>query len=145
MKKFGELRESLLEGHDIHVLAQMKYGSDKIDHYKVHKVTDPNLHDVIGPGMRLNKSDIDDIRDMGHTVKIHTSLPNSLRNVPHKLKEEALEEAADIELKPHPNGKGTHYIVHKSNQDTLKAGETVSDTDVDDLHDSGFKVKIHKK
>ena len=58
---------------------------------------------------------------------------------------ESLLEAADIEVKPHPNGKGTHYVVHKSNQDTLEPGEIVSDSDVDDLKDSGFKVKIHKK
>lgn len=66
-----------------------------------------------------------------------------------ELEEEAINEAADIELKPHENG--THYIVHKIHpksgieSDQLKTGEKISDTHVDDLHDMGYKVKIHKK
>jgi hypothetical protein len=65
-----------------------------------------------------------------------------------ELDEEQLDEAADVELKPHTNG--THYIVHKIHpksgieSDQLKAGEKISDTHVDDLHDMGYKVKIHK-
>ena len=61
---------------------------------------------------------------------------------------EQIDEAADVELKPHDNG--THYIVHKIHpksgieSDQLKAGEKISDTHVDDLHDMGYKVKIHK-
>ena len=56
-------------------------------------------------------------------------------------------EAHDIELKPHENG--THYIVHKIHpksgieKDQLQKGEKLSDTHVDDLHDMGYKVKIH--
>lgn len=53
----------------------------------------------------------------------------------------------DIELKLHGDGK--HYIVHKINRrsgigsDQLKTGEKLTDTHVDDLRDSGYKVKIH--
>jgi sugar diacid utilization regulator len=60
-----------------------------------------------------------------------------------------IEEAADIELKPHANG--THYTVHKIHPksgiepDQLKVGEKIHDTHVDDLHDMGYKVKIHSK
>lgn len=60
-----------------------------------------------------------------------------------------IDEAADVELKPHPNG--THYIVHKIHpksgieSDQMKVGEKISDTHVDDLHDMGYNVKIHKK
>lgn len=66
-----------------------------------------------------------------------------------ELDEEAINEAADVELKPHENG--THYIVHKIHpksgieSDQLKTGEKISDTHVDDLHDMGYRVKIHKK
>lgn len=62
---------------------------------------------------------------------------------------EQIDEAADVELKPHPNG--THYIVHKIHpksgieSDQMKVGEKIHDTHVDDLHDMGYKVKIHKK
>lgn len=62
---------------------------------------------------------------------------------------EQIDEAADVELKPHPNG--THYIVHKIHpksgieSDQMKVGEKISDTHVDDLHDMGYQVKIHKK
>lgn len=60
-----------------------------------------------------------------------------------------LNEAHDIELKPHENGK--HYIVHKIHPDSgidsdqLKVGEKLNDTNVDDLKDSGYSVKIHSK
>lgn len=66
-----------------------------------------------------------------------------------ELEEEAINEAADVELKPHPNG--THFIVHKIHpksgieSDQMKVGEKIHDTHVDDLHDMGYKVKIHKK
>lgn len=66
-----------------------------------------------------------------------------------ELDEETINEAADVELKPHPNG--THYIVHKIHpksgieSDQLKVGEKISDTHVDDLHDMNYNVKIHKK
>lgn len=62
---------------------------------------------------------------------------------------EQIDEAADVELKAHPNG--THYVVHKIHpksgieSDQLKVGEKIHDTHVDDLHDMGYKVKIHKK
>lgn len=62
---------------------------------------------------------------------------------------EQIDEAADVELKPHQNG--THYIVHKIHaksgieSDQLKVGEKIHDTHVDDLHDMGYNVKIHKK
>jgi hypothetical protein len=63
--------------------------------------------------------------------------------------EEELAEEHDIELKPHPNGKGTHYVVHKISKgsgitsDQLKSGETINDSHVDDLRDMDYKVKIH--
>jgi hypothetical protein len=59
-----------------------------------------------------------------------------------------LDEAHDIELKPHGD-KGTHYKVHKISKtsgieaDQLKTGETLNDTHVDDLKDMGYSVKIH--
>lgn len=64
--------------------------------------------------------------------------------------EEILDEEHDIELKPHADGKGTHYVVHKISKasgitsDQLKSGETINDSHVDDLNDMGYKVKIHK-
>lgn len=64
--------------------------------------------------------------------------------------EEVLDEEHDIELKPHVDGKGTHYVVHKISKgsgiapDQLKSGETINDSHVDDLNDMGYKVKIHK-
>lgn len=64
------------------------------------------------------------------------------------LEEAALAEEHDVELKPHKNG--THYIVHKIHPksgiepDQLKKGEKISDSHVDDLHDMGYKVKIHE-
>lgn len=66
-----------------------------------------------------------------------------------ELEAEPVNEAADIELKPHENG--THYTVHKIHpnsgikSDQLKTGEKISDTHVDDLHDMGYRVKVHKK
>lgn len=66
----------------------------------------------------------------------------------HALMSESLTEAHDVELKPHENG--THYIVHKVHpksgidSDQLKAGEKLSDSEVDDLKDM-YKVKIHAK
>lgn len=58
-----------------------------------------------------------------------------------------LSEMNHIELKPLPGG--THYKVHKVHpsvhKDWVKKGETLSDTHVDDLLDSGFKVKFHDK
>jgi len=65
------------------------------------------------------------------------------------IEEAVMNEAHDIELKPHSNG--THYIVHKIHpssgieKDQLKVGEKIHDTHVDDLHDMGYSVKIHKK
>lgn len=65
------------------------------------------------------------------------------------IEEAVMNEAHDVELKPHSNG--THYIVHKIHpssgieKDQLKVGEKISDTHVDDLHDMGYSVKIHKK
>jgi hypothetical protein len=64
--------------------------------------------------------------------------------------EEILDEEHDIELKPHADGKGTRYVVHKISKgsgiadDQLKSGETINDSHVDDLNDMGYKVKIHK-
>ena len=66
------------------------------------------------------------------------------------LDEEELAEEHDIELKPHADGKGTHYVVHKISKgsgitsDHLKSGETINDSHVDHLNDMGYKVKIHK-
>ena len=101
--------------------------------------------------------------DMHHAFTVHKSgkaagdahikkLTKNLEDVTESVQEtegEDLQEATDIELKPHENG--THYIVHKIHpnsgieSDQLKTGEKISDTHVDDLHDMGYKVKIHKK
>lgn len=62
-----------------------------------------------------------------------------------------ISEEHDIELKPHPNGKGTSFIVHKISKasgikaDQLKVGESISDSNLDDLKDVGYSVKIHSK
>lgn len=48
-----------------------------------------------------------------------------------------------VHLAPHGTN-GTHYRVVKPVH-TLKKGEVLSDTEVDDLHDSGFKVKHLKQ
>lgn len=71
-----------------------------------------------------------------------------VENLESEAESDELAEAHDVELKPHPNKKGTHYVVHKVNDksigsDQLKAGETLSDTHVDDLKDMGYSVKIH--
>lgn len=73
-----------------------------------------------------------------------------VENLEAELEEaEELEEAHDIELKPHPNGKGTHYIVHNIHPKSgiepgmLEKGDEISDSHVDDLHDMGYSVKIH--
>ena len=61
---------------------------------------------------------------------------------------EQIDEGHDIELKRDPNGK--HYTVHKIHpksgigSDQMKVGEELNDSHVDDLHDMGYKVKIHK-
>ena len=76
-------------------------------------------------------------------------MQNTNRGTIMKTLHEFLNEAHDIELKPHENG--THYIVHKIHPnsgiepDQLQKGEKISDTHVDDLHDMGYSVKIHKK
>lgn len=56
--------------------------------------------------------------------------------------------ADHISLHPHPNKKGTHYVVGKVGKNLhgrLDPGETLNDTEVDDLHDMGYKVKHHNK
>lgn len=54
------------------------------------------------------------------------------------------ESETTVELKPH-GGKGTHYKVVKGVPGHLEAGEVIHDSHVDDLHDMGYKVKIHKE
>lgn len=67
----------------------------------------------------------------------------------HFVESTQLDEAADIELKPHENG--THYIVHKIHpssgieSDQLDRGQKLNDTNVDDLKHMGYKIKIHPK
>ena len=61
-----------------------------------------------------------------------------------ELDEEDVDESMSVHLKPHPNG--THYVVHKVGSKLkahggLKVGEKITDTAVDDLGDSGVKVK----
>lgn len=81
-------------------------------------------------------------------VEIYNQVVEQLSG--EEASEEILDEEHDIELKPHSNGKGTHYIVHKISKgsgitsDQLKSGETINDSHVDDLNDMGYKVKIHK-
>lgn len=58
-----------------------------------------------------------------------------------------LAEASDVtkgtlHLKMHEDG--TSYVV-KNNFHTLKKGERIHDTHLDDLHDAGIKTKIHEE
>ncbi len=91
-------------------------------------------------------------RDAEYEDKYHRQLAAAKRKRERAManeEAEQIDEAADVELKPHPNG--THYIVHKIHPksgieaDQMKVGEKISDTHVDDLHDMGYNVKIHKK
>jgi len=56
---------------------------------------------------------------------------------------ETIEENT-VHLKPH-GGKGTHYQVVKGVKGHLEAGEVIHDSEVDDLHDMGYKVKHLKE
>jgi sugar diacid utilization regulator len=82
-------------------------------------------------------------------AKVPTTEEKTMKTLSQFMEESALLEAHDVELKPHANG--THYIVHKIHpksgieSDQLKKGEKISDSHVDDLHDMGYSVKIHKK
>ena len=54
-------------------------------------------------------------------------------------------ESMSVHVKPHPNKKGTHYVVHKvgsamKKHGGVKKGDTLSDTHIDDLNDRGVKV-----
>lgn len=59
--------------------------------------------------------------------------------------DEQLDENT-VELKPHTvdGKKGTHFKVVKGVKGHLEAGEVIHDSHVDDLHDMGYKVKIHE-
>jgi hypothetical protein len=57
---------------------------------------------------------------------------------------QTLEEAETVHLKPHGD-KGTHYKVVKGIKGHLEAGEVIHDSEVDDLHDMGYKVKHLKE
>ena len=131
----------------------------QIDEIKVGDFVKPNVmggevHRVFGKeGNSLSVGKYHGPGQYGGTKTMHVTKVLKVKK-PVKLKkfnkfvEETLSEAHDVELKPHPNG--THYTVHKIHprsgikSDQLKRGEKISDTHVDDLHDMGYKVKIHK-
>ena len=76
-------------------------------------------------------------------VKTFTDEPKKYKDRDDE-KNESIDESMTVHLKPHPSG--THYVVHKLGSRLkahggLKVGEKISDTAVDDLGDSGVKVK----
>ncbi len=109
----------------------------------VGNITNADIFDAIAEAVGDQEISEEDLTD------IYNDIVEALTNEElEEVDEETLSEAHDIELKPHPNGKGTHYIVHKINDksidsEQLKPGESLSDTHVDDLKDMGYKVKIH--
>lgn len=130
----------------------------QIDEIKVGDFVKPNMmggevHRVFGrDGNSLSVGKYHGPNQYGGTKTMHVT---KVVKVKKPMKESSLQtfsqfvsEAHDVELKPHPNG--THYVVHKIHpssgieSDQLKKGEKISDTHVDDLHDMGYKVKIHK-
>lgn len=61
------------------------------------------------------------------------------------IEEEVVDEAMSVTLKPHGNNQ---YKVHSvgskmKKHGGIKAGETIHDRHIDDLHDSGIKVNYH--
>jgi len=61
--------------------------------------------------------------------------------------QEAATHADHVSLHPHPT-KSTHYTVGKIGRNLkgrLRTGEHLNDSEVDDLHDMGYKVKHHNK
>lgn len=61
--------------------------------------------------------------------------------------EEKVLHPDHVSLHPHPK-KSTHYTVGALGRNMkrhLKTGEHLNDTEVDDMHDMGVKVKFHKK
>ena len=86
-------------------------------------------------------------RKMSGKANVPTTEGRTMKSLIQFMEQLTLQEAHDIELKPHENG--THFIVHKIHprsgieSDQLKKGEKISDSHVDDLHDMGYTVKIH--
>lgn len=75
----------------------------------------------------------DEIEAEASTAIVDTSAVNA----------ETIEENT-VHLKPHGT-KGTHYHVVKGIKGHLEAGEVIHDSEVDDLHDMGYKVKHLKE
>jgi hypothetical protein len=70
----------------------------------------------------------------------------SFKALAHAVQEAALH-GDHVSLHPHPT-KNTHYTVGQVGRNLkgrLKTGEHISDSEVDDLHDMGYKVKHHNK
>lgn len=60
---------------------------------------------------------------------------------------EAAAHADHVSLHPHPTKKNSYHVgeVGKNLKGRLKTGETVSDNEIDDLSDMGYKIKTHSK
>ena len=60
---------------------------------------------------------------------------------------EAAAHADHVSLHPHPTKKNSYHVgeVGKNLKGRLKTGETVSDSEVDDLADMGYRIKTHSK
>ena len=77
--------------------------------------------------------------------ELHNSFDWELEVLMSEEQHIEMVESMSVHVKPHPNKKGTHYVVHKvgsamKRHGGVKKGETLSDTHIDDLNDSGVKV-----
>ena len=77
--------------------------------------------------------------------ELHNSFDWELEVLMTEEQHNEMVESMSVHVKPHPNKKGTHYVVHKvgsamKKHGGVKKGETLSDTHIDDLNDSGVKV-----
>lgn len=77
--------------------------------------------------------------------ELHNSFDWELEVLMSEEQHTEMVESMSVHVKPHPNKKGTHYVVHKvgsamKRHGGVKKGETLSDTHIDDLNDSGVKV-----
>lgn len=81
-------------------------------------------------GEHLSQSQLDTLDGLGYKYNVFES-------------REALEESKTIHVTPH-NKQRTQFRVTKGIKGQLDDGEIIHDSHIDDLHDSGYKVKIHE-
>ena len=102
--------------------------------YKVHAVG-KNFADGIKAGEHLSDSELDDFSDMGGKIK-HMKESVSI--------DEATVGANHLHVKPVQKDGKTMYHVHavgKNFADGIKAGEHLSDSELDDASEMGAKIK----